>query len=128
MSDVPIPEGPFGLLISRDLIFNSKVTGTARALGRTVTVAGNAALARAFLAEGKPLVVFLDLAAGDLVSPSAIEDYRSLAPGASFVAFGSHVDTATLEGARRAGCEHVMPRSKFTVELPGLIRTLLPGD
>jgi hypothetical protein len=41
------------------------------------------------------------------------------------VAFGSHVDTATLKAARQAGCDHAWPRSRFTAELPQLIERAL---
>ena len=122
-SNVPTPDGPAGLLLSRDLIFTSKVTGTASALGHRVVVAGNAALVSAMLAKWTPTVVFVDLAAGDLVSPASIEAYRKIAPpGTPFLAFGSHVDTQALAEAAKAGCDPVMPRSRFTNELPALIR------
>ena len=126
MSDtgsIPTPEGPAGLLLSRDLIFTSKVTGTASAMGHRVVVAGNVAPASAMLAEWTPVVVFVDLAAGDLVAPSAIAKYREVAPpGTPFLAFGSHVDVRALDDAKAAGCDPVMPRSRFTNELPALIR------
>ena len=120
---VAIPDGPAGLLLSRDLIFTSKVTGTAAALGHRVLVAGNVALVRAMLAAWTPTVVFVDLAAGDLVGSPSLLQYREVAPpGTPFVAFGSHVDTEALANAKSAGCDPVMPRSRFTVELPTLIR------
>ena len=123
MTRSPTPEGPAGLLLSRDLIFTSKVTGTASALGHRVVVAGNVALASAMLAKWPPVVVFVDLAAGDLVAPSAISSYREVAPpGTPFLAFGSHVDTQALAEAKEAGCDPVMARSRFTSELPALIR------
>ena len=128
---VPAPEGPgpAGLLLSRDLIFTSKVTGTARALGRQVLTAGNAALALAMIGQWKPRAVFVDLAAGDLVKPEAIVAYRLAAgPETAFVAFGSHVDTAGLAAAADAGCDPVLPRSKFSAELPELIRRFLGAD
>jgi hypothetical protein len=34
------------------------------------------------------------------------------------VAYGSHVDTATLKAARASGCDPVLPRSKFVEDLP----------
>ena len=34
------------------------------------------------------------------------------------VAYGSHVDAAVLRAAREAGCDPVLPRSKFVEELP----------
>ncbi|MGZ3385055.1 MAG: hypothetical protein ACXWNF_09120, partial [Isosphaeraceae bacterium] len=49
--------------------------------------------------------------------------YQGLAgPATAFVAFGSHVDTEALAAARAAGCDPVMPRSKFSADLPELIR------
>jgi hypothetical protein len=121
-SNVPTPDGPAGLLLSRDLIFTSKVTGTASALGHRVIAVQNAALASALMAA-PPTVVFVDLAAGELVTPDWIEKYREITgPGTPFVAFGSHVDARALDDAARAGCDPVMPRSRFTTELPALIR------
>lgn len=126
MSDapsVPVPDGPAGLLLSRDLIFTSKVIGTASALGHRVVVAGNVALVSAMLTRWTPVVVFVDLGAGDLVSAASIIAYRGLAPaGTPFLAFGSHVDVEALDAARIAGCDPVMPRSRFTNELPSLVR------
>jgi CheY-like chemotaxis protein len=128
---MPTPDGPTGLLLSRDLFFTSKITGTARALGRRVVVAGNSALASSMIEQWRPAVVFVDLAAGDLVEPAALLAYRQLAPGTPFVAFGSHVDTQALAAASAAGCDPVLPRSRFTAELPDLVRRYLdvpPGD
>src|SRR5271166_2650228 len=120
---VPADTGPTGLLLSRDLIFTSKVTGTARDLGHRVLVAGTSSLALAMIEQWQPRVVFIDLTAGDLVAPVALVAYQELAgPGTAFLAFGSHVDTEALAAARAAGCDPVMPRSKFSAYLPELIR------
>lgn len=128
---VPSPQpdgGPTGLLLSRDLIFTSKITGTARALGFQVLTAGNSALATAMIERWRPRAVFVDLAAGDLVSTPALLAYRRLAPaGTAFIAFGSHVETAALAAAADAGCAPVLPRSRFVNELPDLIRRHLGG-
>jgi hypothetical protein len=119
--------GPAGLLLSRDLIFTSKVTGTARALGRQVLTAGNTSLALAMIGQWRPRAVFVDLAAGELVAPGAILAYRQAAgPDATFLAFGSHVDADALAAAAAAGCDPVLPRSKFSAELPRLIQEYLP--
>ena len=120
----PAPEAAVpGILLSRDLIFTSKVTGTARALGHRILVAGDLALASAMIEQWKPRVVFVDLSAGDLVAPAALLAFRKLAgPATSFLAFGSHVDTDALAAARGAGCDPVLPRSRFSAELPELIR------
>lgn len=120
---VPVPDGPAGLLLSRDLIFTSKVTGTAQALGHKVIVAGNVALASAMLEQWTPVIVFADLGAGDLVAPANLARFREqMGEGVTFLAFGSHVDVEALAAARDAGCDPVLPRSKFTQILPELIR------
>jgi DNA-binding NarL/FixJ family response regulator len=46
-----------------------------------------------------------------------------VATGARVVAFGSHVDRDTLDAARAAGCEEVLPRSAFFRDLPSLLRS-----
>lgn len=117
---------PIGLLLSRDLLFTSKITGTARALGRQVLVAGNIALASDLIAQRHPNVVFVDLAAGSLVSADALTAFIAQAGAdAIFIAFGSHVDTEALAAAKAAGCHLVMPRSKFTAELADLVGNYL---
>lgn len=123
---VPTPDGPAGLLLSRDLIFTSKVTGTARELGQRVMVAGNTALASAMIEQWHPKAVFVDLAAGELASPAAIVAFKTIAgEEIPFIAFGSHVDKASLDAAADAGCDLVLPRSRFTAELPDIIRRFL---
>ena len=125
---LPAPEAPIptGLLLSRDLIFTSKITGTARELGYRFLVAGNVALARTMIEQQRPRVILVDLAAGEVVSPQSLIAYQQLAgPQTPLVAFGSHVDTESLAAAREAGCAEVMPRSKFSAELPALIRRFL---
>lgn len=127
----PAPESevPTGLLLSRDLIFTSKITGSARLLGGHVVVAGNSALAVALIERSRPKVVFVDLAAGDLVNPDALRTYQeATGAGVPFVAFGSHVDTEALAAARSAGCDPVLARSRFTADLPNLIRRYLIGE
>jgi len=119
---VPAGAGPTGILLSRDLIFTSKVIGTARELGHRVLVAGTSSLALAMIEQWRPCVVFVDLAAGDLVAPMALVAYQGLSgPATAFLAFGSHVDTDAMAAARVAGCDPVMPRSKFSAELAELI-------
>jgi hypothetical protein len=58
--------------------------------------------------EGAAFVV-IDLAR----HADAVADVRRLCPEARIVAYGSHVDEATLEAARIAGAEMVLPRSRF---------------
>lgn len=119
----PAGTGETGLLLSRDLIFTSKVTGTAAQLGYPVSVAGTLLQAKSIIELHRPRVIFVDLTAGELVMPTALIAYQEIAgPDAWFVAFGSHVEVDALAAARAAGCHEVLPRSRFAVELPELIR------
>jgi CheY-like chemotaxis protein len=109
------------LLVSRDLFFVSKVTGTASSLGVNIQVAAEAKEA-AQLASTEPFqCIFVDLADAGL-DVSAF--FANLEPGRSVpvIAFGSHVATARLQAARDAGCTEVMPRSRFSSSLPELLQ------
>lgn len=124
-----MPNEPIGLLISRDLIFTSKITGTAGALGRRMVVAGDRAQVLKAFEDHPPVAVLVDLGAGELVSEPTLRDLIEAAPpGVQFIAFGSHVDTAALDAARSAGCALVLPRSRFSAELPELIERFLRVD
>ncbi len=111
------------LVLCRDLIFATKIEGTARAVGRPARVVGAQGAALSLIEQLRPSLVILDLAAGnDLVGPAAVVLYRAAAPPSCvLLAFGSHVDVDALEAARLAGCDVVMPRSKFSAELPALL-------
>jgi len=113
-----------GFLISRDLFFSSKITGTAAELGFRVAVQGNIAQAISQIAASKYRCLFLDLESPGL---SVSEVIAALPPTGRpvVVAFGSHVQTARLQEARDAGCDEVLPRSKFTATLPALLTRYL---
>jgi DNA-binding NarL/FixJ family response regulator len=112
-----------GLLLSRDLIFTTKIKETAAELGHRIEVARDAKTAEALIAEQRPQVVLIDLTAGDLCARAALDVYRNVAgPHAWLVAFGPHVDPDSLAEAEAAGCQVAMPRSKFASELPKLLR------
>jgi CheY-like chemotaxis protein len=112
-----------GLLLSRDLIFTSKIKGTAAELGYSMIVAGTQEQAQSLIETQRPSVVLVDLSAGVMVAPGALIAYRRLAgPNTWFVAFGSHVEPGILSAAKAAGCQAVFARSRFSAELPDLIR------
>jgi CheY-like chemotaxis protein len=116
-----------GLLLSGDMLFSSRVTGTATALGGAVDVAGNvaAALGREELAEYR--CVILDLALQGSVR-EAMERLRAAGCAAPVVAFGSHVQTERMQEAVDAGCAEVLPRSRFTEKLAELLREYLRAE
>jgi hypothetical protein len=114
---------PVGIVLSRDLAFSAKVRGTAEALGYRMLVAGDVGVARMKMQKSRPRVVFLDLTARDMAAPQALRVYQQiLGPGAWFVAAGPHVQADALTAAKAAGCQEVMPRSRFAAELPTLMQ------
>jgi ActR/RegA family two-component response regulator len=118
-----------GLLLSDDMIFSSRVTGTARALGLKIVVAKSPEDLITQAREHSPVCVILDLSqTGEKINEliGNLREDKTSKP--RLVAYGSHVDAATLRAAREAGCDLVFPRSRFVEELPRqLAEWLLPS-
>jgi CheY-like chemotaxis protein len=108
-----------GLLLSDDLMFTSRITATARELGLEVFAANTQAALERLAERLEPRCVILDLSNPGLDVAGLLRRLREVFPRPPFVVgYGSHVDTATLRAAREAGCNLVLPRSKFVEELP----------
>jgi DNA-binding NarL/FixJ family response regulator len=117
------PPATVGLLLSDDMMFTSRITGTARDLGLTIKTARAIDGLKTLVQSERPTCVIVDLAnpglaIGDLTGWLA----ETRSPPPRVVAYGSHVDTETLKRAREAGCDLVLPRSKFVTELPNKLR------
>src|SRR5215204_5398154 len=113
-----------GLMLCDDLIFTSKVTGTARALGLEVKSTRDMRALLTLAGQEAPSCVLIDLHNPGLDLPTLLADLRTACPAMPrVIAYGSHVEAATLHAARVAGCDLVLPRSRFVEELP----TALPG-
>jgi DNA-binding NarL/FixJ family response regulator len=111
------------LALLDDLFFRSKLAETARLAGVELKTANtNEALLQA-AAENPAATVLLDLNARSkpLDALAALRG-NGAAPKRRVIAFLSHVQTELAERARAAGCDEVMPRSKFTQELPKILR------
>jgi CheY-like chemotaxis protein len=119
MSVPPQSDEPSGVVLCDDMIFTSRVTGTARDLGLTVRPARSVEALQKLVQQQCPPCVIVDLANPGLDITGLIAFLRqSCSPMPRVVAFGSHVDSATLRRAREAGCDPVLPRSKFVEDLP----------
>jgi len=114
-----------GVLLTHDLIFSTKVTSTARALGLEVTAAADLVRAAELCRDQRPGCVFIDLGVPDLDITAAVAQLRRAAGAVPTVAYGSHVDKVRLDAACEAGCDEVLPRSRFSTELPALLRRYL---
>ena len=109
------PRSPDVLVLVRDLIFATKIRGTAEALGTPVKMLRDPVT----LAQhaGRLLIVDLNLPG---VIPAAAE-WQSQGDR-TVVGFVSHVDAETIAAARRAGVTEVLARSKFVEVLPSLLK------
>jgi DNA-binding NarL/FixJ family response regulator len=104
------------LALVRDLMFSSKITATARAVGAEVKVVRDPGQLAG--QTGRILLVDLNL-------PGAIEaaaQWRQINSDVNVVGFVSHVDTETIQQARDAGLTQIMARSGFVEALPELVR------
>jgi DNA-binding response OmpR family regulator len=104
-----------GYLLSDDLIFTSRITATARAAGLDVQTARTVQQLGNLLAARTPQCLLIDLQNPGLSIGELIQGLPE--PRPFVVAYGSHVDTARLRAASDAGCNLVLPRSKFVDEL-----------
>lgn len=114
-----VTPNPLGLVLSDDLIFTSRITGTARDLGLTIHSARSTEELLSLARRQTPACVILDLANPGLVIADLLPQLADVcAPMPSVVAYGSHMNAPVLKEARAAGCDLVMPRSQFVEELP----------
>jgi CheY-like chemotaxis protein len=125
-SDFPAP--PPALLLSDDLMFVSRISGTARDLGLAVKAARSTEALVRLARQQAPRCVIVDLSNPGLDLASLLGQLGEIgAPMPRVVAYGSHVDAETLRRAREAGCDPVLPRSKFVEELPRALPGWLGG-
>jgi CheY-like chemotaxis protein len=110
-------------MFSQDLFFGSKVTGTAGAMGLHVELEADIERGLSKLAGGGYRCVILDLAMPGLSPADVVAAVKSstATDRPRVIAFGAHVHTARLEEAREAGCDEVMPRSRFSAELTKIL-------
>jgi len=107
------------LVWTGDLFFRAKIEATARALGIPLQVRAAAdAPAGAF---GGCIVDLDSVGAGGLARVAEIS------AGHATVGFLSHVNVELAQRALAAGCGEVMPRSRFSAELPQILARLHGG-
>jgi CheY-like chemotaxis protein len=105
-----------GILLSDDLFFTSRIAGTARALGLELHTVRTAAALAAAAKERTPACVLVDLHHPELNLATLAPLLKQSTP-CTIVGYGSHVAAEVLHQARVAGCDVVLPRSKFVETL-----------
>ncbi len=111
------PAGGVGRIaaVVPDLMDRSRLTSSAGPAGpelRFVALADLAHLADLGAADEVDLVVV------DLARPGALEAVAALDLEVPVVGFGPHVDDGLLAAATAAGCDRVLPRSRFFARWP----------
>jgi DNA-binding NarL/FixJ family response regulator len=122
-----LPE-PCILLLVPDLFFLAKISSTAREVGvATATLLPGQDPAEAARKTGaRALIVDLDLEGADPIDLAAKLRVDGAAP-VRLVGIFSHVHAERRGSALREGFDLVLPRSKFSAELPFLLRELAAG-
>lgn len=110
-----------GYLLSDDMMFTSRITGTARDLGFEIKVARSQAGLETLIQSQPPSAAIVDLANPGLDLAKLLTAVKAASPQATIIAYGSHVDSETLKEARKSGCNIVLPRSQFAERLPELL-------
>ena len=106
-----------------DLFFQMKLAETAKHLGLEVKVATNAESLLQLL-DPPPQLVIIDLNARSQPL-AAMQQLRSALPQLRVIGFLSHVQTDLAERAKAAGFDEIMPRSKFSLDLPDILASAM---
>ena len=103
-----------------DLFFQAKLIETAKQLGVELWTCATADALADEVGARAPKLIVVDLNARS--NPlEAIERVRASEPEIPLIGFLSHVQVDLAAQARAAGCEDVMPRSKFTQNLATIL-------
>lgn len=102
------------LALVRDLIFASRIAATARAVGAEVTIVREPAQ----LSQHRGVLLLVDLNQAGTVAAAA--EWKRLT-GGKVIGFVSHVDTTTIDDARRGGIDRILARSGFVEQLPQIL-------
>lgn len=119
-----------------DLIFATKIKSTADGLGVPLSVVRGVQALREAAGGASMAIIDLNVDGADPIeaircckSPGEAADRQAAAAGSAdaalrpvVVAFASHVQKDLIQAAEQAGADVVLPRSRFSVELPDLLQ------
>jgi CheY-like chemotaxis protein len=114
-----VPAMPRIVAYMDDLFFQMKLAETAKHLALEVKVASTAESLLQLL-DPPPELVIVDLNARSQPL-AAVQQLRNLQPNLRVIGFLSHVQTDLAQQAQAAGFDEVMPRSKFSINLPNIL-------
>ena len=107
--------------IVSDMIFATRITGTAEKVGAKCKVVNDRNVLQDALESRKPRIVLVDMNCDGISPEEAIRTVKSHCPNVRVVAFFSHMQTELKERARAAGADDAWPRSAFVQRLAELL-------
>lgn len=110
------------VVVIEDLIFSTKIQGTARALGLDAQVVRTGEALQEALDQGEVRLVVVDMGLGNDTATTALRGAASHELKPTTLAFYSHVQQELRRAAEEAGAHVVMVRSQFSEELPQLLK------
>jgi len=116
------------IAIVSDLIFTTRITGTAKKVGAKCEIVSNPSALQSALDADEPRAVLVDMNCDGISPEEAIRTVKSQFPDARVVAFFSHVQTEIGDQARAAGADDVWPRSAFVQRLPQVLAAAAPTN
>ncbi len=116
------------IAIVSDMIFATRITGTAEKVGAKCKIVNDAGALQDALQSDEPETVLVDMNCDGMSPAEAIRTVNSQCPNARVVAFFSHVQTELMEQARASGADDVWPRSAFVQRLPKLLEDVLADN
>jgi DNA-binding response OmpR family regulator len=116
------------LALEKDLFFSVKMRDTLRHYGMEVTTVRTLSAFEQCLTSvenEQPVLVIVNTATAGVDWEAAIRAAR--AQGLPVLAFGSHMDLEARAKALQAGAQKVVANSKFSSDMPGLVKRMLSG-
>jgi DNA-binding response OmpR family regulator len=113
------------LALEKDLFFSVKIRDTLRHHDMEVTTVRTLAAFEQRLATNAVELVIINTATVGIDWEAAIRAAK--AHKLPVLAFGSHMDLEARAKALQAGAQRVVANSKFTSDMPGLVRRVLAG-
>lgn len=107
------------LYLTKDLFFSSRVCSLAREAGLKIDVVASFDAGQA---NEDTALAIIDLNLAQLDIAAAVRQLRQTVSRLKIIAYGPHVDAATLAAAEQAGCDLVLPRSQFDQRITAILR------
>lgn len=105
-----------------DLFFMTKIKSTADAINQPLVIARSAdALLAQAAAGANPIII--DMNATGVDPADVIRQCKARENPPHIIAYLSHVQHELADAATKAGADQVLPRSKFSADLPSLLQT-----